>query len=131
MLSLQKIDAQTPFKVAEADDLEVLPILVWHGRMSILGFRVGDLAYITDCKTLDESEIEKLKNLNLLIINALHHEEHIAHLNLKEAIELAQKIGAKMTYLTHMSHKMGKYAVLNPTLPSNIRLSYDGLTLSF
>lgn len=131
MLTIHHIEQTQAFCIKEMDDLEVLPIAVWHGKMPILGFRFGDLTYITDCKTLDQTEIEKIKGSKILILNALHHEEHIAHLNLKEAIELAQAINAPITYFTHMSHRMGKHSEMKHTLPPNIHFAYDGLVLSF
>lgn len=131
MLAIRNIDVNQPFYIEEMDNLLVLPIAVWHGKMPILGFRFGDLSYITDCKTLDKTEIAKIKGSKILILNALHHEEHIAHLNLEEAIALAQEINAPITYFTHMSHRMGKHQTISQQLPPNIRFAYDGLVLSF
>lgn len=131
MLTMRRIEQNQLFYIKEMDDLEVIPIPVWHGRLPIFGFRFGDLSYITDCKTLDSTAIEKIKGSKILILNALHHEEHIAHLNLEQAIALAQTIDAPITYFTHMSHRMGIHSEVSNILPPNIYFAYDGLTLSF
>lgn len=100
-----------------------------HAQLPILGFRIGNFAYLTDVKTIDEQEINKLKGLDLLIINALRIREHHSHLSLSESLELTHKIGAKATWFTHMSHDMGLHEEIEKTLPENIHLAYDGLVL--
>ena len=112
------------------DDIKVIPIRIMHAKLPILGFRVGQLAYLTDMKTISEQSIEKLQGLNVLVMNALRINSHISHLSLNEAIEIAQKIGARKTYFTHMSHDIGLNAEVNRSLPDNIQLAYDGLKLS-
>jgi phosphoribosyl 1,2-cyclic phosphate phosphodiesterase len=101
-----------------------------HAKLPILGFRIGKVAYLTDIKTIDDRSIEKLQNLDILVMNALRIKNHIAHLSLSEAIEIAIKIGARKTYFTHMSHDIGLHEEINKTLPENIELAYDGLQLS-
>jgi phosphoribosyl 1,2-cyclic phosphate phosphodiesterase len=110
--------------------LKVVPIRIMHAKLPILGFRIGNLAYLTDVKTIDDRSIEKLQNLDILVINALRIKIHISHLSLAEAIELTRKIGAKRTFFTHMSHDIGLHEDVNNLLPKNMQLAYDGLQLS-
>jgi phosphoribosyl 1,2-cyclic phosphate phosphodiesterase len=109
--------------------LEVLPIPVMHQHMEVLGFRMGDLAYITDAKTIPASSLERLKGLDVLVLNALRTEPHPSHLNLHEALDLADRIGAKRTYFTHISHLLGKHADVDGQLPNGVHLAYDGLVV--
>lgn len=110
-------------------NLIVIPIRVMHARLPVLGFRVGKLAYLTDVKSIDDENVGKLKGVELLIINALRPNKHIAHLSLGEALELAARIGAQQTYFTHMSHDMGLHRDVNQLLPENYHLAYDGLVV--
>ena len=112
------------------NNLRIQPIRIMHAKLPILGFRVGKVAYLTDIKTIDDRSIEKLQNLDILVMNALRIKNHIAHLSLSEAIEIAIKIGARKTYFTHMSHDIGLHEEINKSLPENIELAYDGLQLS-
>ena len=107
----------------------VIPVRAFHGELPILGFRFADFAYFTDVKTIKETEFKKLKNLKVLVINALRIEEHKSHLNLEDAIELIQRINPKEAYLTHVSHKLGFHQEIQRSLPKNIFLSYDGLEI--
>jgi phosphoribosyl 1,2-cyclic phosphate phosphodiesterase len=100
-----------------------------HYKLPILGFRVHDFTYITDAKTISEETIAKVKGTKVLVINALQHEEHISHFTLKEAVDFAKKIGAEMTYLTHISHNLGLHEEVEKELPENIKLAYDGLSI--
>lgn len=112
------------------EHLRILPIRIMHEKLPILGFRIGNTAYLTDVKTMDDKAIEQLKGLDILVLNALRINKHISHLSLNEALELASKIGAKQTYFTHMSHDMGLHQEVNKMLPPNIQLAYDGLQLT-
>ena len=112
------------------NNLKIEPIRIMHARLPILGFRVGKVAYLTDIKTISDRSIEKLQNLDVLVMNALRIKNHIAHLSLSEAIEIAIRIGARKTFFTHMSHDIGLHEEINKTLPENIELAYDGLQLS-
>lgn len=127
-IDLKMID---PSVVLPFDGLDVAPIGVRHGRLPILGFRFGDLAYLTDVKSVEPAEREKLRGLRVLITSALHHQAHPTHMNLEEALGFAAEIGAGQTWLTHISHHMGKYADVAPTLPEGIGLAYDGLAIDF
>ena len=123
MIKLHTIDKSTPFVVA---GVQVQPIEVLHGQLPVLGFRIGSFAYITDMKTITAEEFTKLAGVEHLIINALHHKSHHAHMNLEEAIAFAHRAGAKATYLTHVSHSMGLYKTVQTQLPEGIYLAYDG-----
>ncbi|MEI7501923.1 MAG: MBL fold metallo-hydrolase [Paludibacter sp.] len=112
------------------DDLKVQPIRIMHAKLPILGFRIGNTAYLTDVKTIDDASIEQLKKLDVLVLNALRINKHISHLSLDEALEIADKIGAKETYFTHISHDMGLHDVVNQTLPANIQFAYDGMSIN-
>ncbi|MEX8546236.1 MAG: MBL fold metallo-hydrolase [Mucilaginibacter sp.] len=115
-----------PFTAA---GIPFIPIEVMHYKLPILGFRIHDFTYITDAKTVSEKETEKIKGSKILVINALQKEKHISHFTLSEAIVFAEKIGAEMTYFTHISHRLGRYEDVSAELPENIRLAYDGLEL--
>ncbi|MEY4286764.1 MAG: hypothetical protein RL511_842 [Bacteroidota bacterium] len=106
-------------------------IEVWHHQMQVLGFRFGNLAYITDAKTISPEEKTRLLGLDTLIVNALHEFPHPSHFNLAEALELIQEIKPKKSYLTHISHLFGPNAEVSAKLPENVFLAYDGLQLQF
>ena len=106
-----------------------LPIVVPHGSVSVYGFRVGGLGYITDAKTLPQGAIAALKGVEVLVLNALWFgRPHPAHLNVEEAIEVAREVGAAQTYLTHLTHRV-THAELEDRLPSGVIAAYDGLTI--
>ena len=111
------------------EDLEVIPIEVQHGKLTILGFRFQQIAYLTDVKTITEEEKLKLKNLEVLIINAVRHKPHHSHLNFEEALELIDELKPKKAYLTHLSHYVGFHAEVEKTLPENVFLAYDELVV--
>ena len=126
LINLHTISAVQSFEVC---DLSVIPILVMHGNLPVLGFRFGDFTYITDAKHISAEEKEKIKGSKTLVLNALRHEPHWSHFSLAEALQLAEEMGAEHTYLTHISHQMGFYEAVQKTLPSNVTLAYDGLEL--
>ncbi|WP_158828132.1 MBL fold metallo-hydrolase [Mucilaginibacter lacusdianchii] len=115
-----------PFDIGS---LHLIPLEVLHYKLPVLGFRVNDFTYITDAKTISNSEKEKIKGSKVLVINALQKEPHISHFTLHEAIAFAQEIGAEITYLTHISHRLGKHADVSKELPPNVQLAYDGLKI--
>lgn len=125
--NLHDVDDNTPFYVG--DDY-IVPLPVMHFKMPILGYRVGKLAYITDCKTMLEPTLLLMKGVEVLVINALRIEDHPSHLNLQEALEIINKLQPKRAYLTHISHHMGLHAKVQPTLPQNVFLAYDGLSIN-
>lgn len=113
------------------NDLKVLPINVMHYKMPVKGFRFGDFAYITDAKKIESQEINKLKGVKTLIINALHRSEHLSHFNLEQALDFIENVQPEKAYLTHISHLFGKHSDVELELPSNVFLAYDGLKLEF
>ena len=126
-VNTQLITDNTPIVL---NGFEVQPIKVMHGKLPIYGYRFGKLAYLTDVKTIADSELEKLKGVEVLIINALRTEVHSTHLNLEEALQLIARINPKRSYLTHISHYLGFHAEVEKRLPENIFLAYDNLTIT-
>jgi len=115
---------KTPFSFL---GLTITPIQVMHGNLAILGYRIQNIAYLTDVKTITIEEKEKLRNLDVLIVNALRIEEHPTHFNLKEALNFIEEIQPKRAYFTHISHKLGFHKEVSAKLPKNVFLSFDGL----
>lgn len=111
--------------------LEIEAIRVLHGSLPILGFRVGDFAYLTDVNHIEEESAKKLKGLDILVLDALHHKPHHSHFNLNEAVLEAKRLKAKTTFFTHVSHHMGLHADVEKQLPENIFLAFDGLSWQF
>jgi len=104
------------------------PLPVHHHQLPVLGFRVGGFAYITDANQISEQALSRLVGVDVLVLNALRREPHLSHFTLEEAVEWAQRIGARQTYFTHISHQLGKHATVENELPEGIQLAYDGLT---
>lgn len=115
-----------PFMIG---DIRVVPVQVWHLKMPVLGFRFGNFTYITDANRIDETEKQKIRGSKFLVLNALRREKHISHFNLTEATVLAQELGVKAAYFTHISHQLGKHAEVQAELPAGIHLAYDGLEI--
>ena len=105
-------------------------IRVMHGSLEVLGFRIGKFCYVTDAKSVPDDQMPLLAGLDTLILNALHRREHFSHLNLEEAMEMADRIAAGQTFFTHLSHDMGRHAEVESELPGSMRLAYDGLSIS-
>jgi len=126
MLNLHEITAD-PFQLFGH---QVVPIEVMHYMMPVLGFRIGGFTYITDAKTVEDSQIEKIIGSEVLVVNALQRDAHISHFTLDEAIVFATRIGAEQTYFTHISHRLGRHVDVERELPSGIHLAYDGLQLN-
>ncbi len=105
----------------------ISPIEVMHGKLKILGFRIDNFAYLTDAKTIRQGEMEKLRNLDVLVVNALRKDEHPTHFNLKEALEFIELIQPRKAYLTHISNRMGFHAKVSTELPPHVFLAYDEL----
>jgi len=126
-IELHEIQASQGFAIG---DIQLQPIEVIHYKLPVLGFRVKNFAYITDANYISEEEQEKLKNLDILVLNALRHEAHPSHFTLNEALQLIEKLQPKQAYLTHISHQLGTYESLSPQLPSHVQLAYDGLSFS-
>jgi phosphoribosyl 1,2-cyclic phosphate phosphodiesterase len=117
---------KSPFFI---DDLKVIPLEVMHGSLPVTAYRIQDFAYLTDVKSIADSEKEKLQNLEVLVLNALRIQEHPTHFNLQEALDFVNEIKPKKTYFTHMSHKLGFHAAISEQLPENVYLAYDGLKI--
>ena len=117
-------------KVFQLKDLKVIPINGFHNKLQVFGFRFRDFAYLTDMKTIEEEELEKLKGIKVLVVNALRHEPHVSHYNLEEALELVEKVKPERTYFTHISALLGFHDEVEKTLPKNVFLAYDELQIT-
>lgn len=113
-------------------DMSVIPVRIMHDKLPILGYRIGDLLYITDMKTVDEREFEYFGGVKVLVVNALRYEpEHHSHLTVGEALAFAERVGAERTFFTHMGHDIGLHDEVNMALPENVMLAYDGQVVEF
>ncbi|MFT4801540.1 MAG: phosphoribosyl 1,2-cyclic phosphate phosphodiesterase [Flavobacteriaceae bacterium] len=121
-----EINKNNPFQIGGKN---IIPIEALHGKLPVLGFKIDNFAYLTDVKTIEERELEKLKGIEVLVINALRYEEHHSHLNLPQALELIEEIKPKKTYLTHISHLLGFHKEVEKKLPKNVFLAYDTLKI--
>ncbi len=124
-LNLNSIDL-TPFYIG---DIPIIPIMVWHMKMPVYGFRFGNFTYITDANRIDDEELEKIKGSEVLVLNALRKEKHISHYTLDEAVEMVKKTGVPTSYFTHISHQLGKHEEIEAALPNGMHLGYDGLVV--
>lgn len=118
------VDKDRPFK---AMGIPITPLEVIHGKLPVLGFRFDQFAYVTDAKTIAEEELAKLEGVEYLALNALQQTQHYSHLTLEEALGIIEIIKPKKAFLTHISHKMGRQAEVEPSLPENVVFAYDGL----
>lgn len=125
-IELNIIDT-TPFVIG---DISIIPIMVWHLKMPVYGFRFGNFTYVTDANRIDAPELEKIKGSEVLVLNTLRKEKHISHFTLNEGIALAQSLNIPQTYFTHISHQMGLHEEVMKELPNGIELAYDGLEFS-
>lgn len=126
-IELHEIDPAEPFCIGNA---EIIPISGHHSeRFSVMGFRIGKLAYLTDFKTIDNDEVAKLRGVEVLVVNALRFAEHYSHFNVEQALALIARVKPRVAYLTHMSHDIGLHAVTEPTLPQGVHLACDGLQI--
>ena len=110
-------------------ELNIKPIKLKHFTLTSYAFRVGNFAYVTDLSELSEEAFKRLEGTEYLIIEALRHKKHYSHISLSEAIDIAQRLNVKKAWFTHVSHEMGKACDVNPTLPDNMALAYDGLVI--
>ncbi len=111
-------------------DKIAIPINVMHGNLQVFGFRIEDFAYLTDVKTIEESEKAKLKGLKILVVNALREEPHHSHFNLEEALAFIANINPEKAYLTHISHLFGFHQEIQKKLPANVFVAYDNLEIT-
>ncbi|MDI9359160.1 MAG: MBL fold metallo-hydrolase [Phycisphaerales bacterium] len=125
-INLNIIDIH-PFNIGSVN---ITPILVWHNKAPVFGFRIADFTYITDASKIDDQEKEKIKGSKVLVLNALRQTPHLSHFSLQEAIDLAEELTVEQVYLTHISHQMGYHNTINQRLPKHIQLAYDGLKIT-
>lgn len=126
-IDVHSIDKE-PFKI---NNTLFTPIEVLHYKLPVFGFRIDDFTYITDAKTISESEKEKIKGSKVLVLNALRRESHISHFTLEEALQLIKELKPEKAYLTHISHQLGLHEDLEHEIPDNVFMAYDGLQLNF
>lgn len=124
-LNLNTISTE-PFVIG---DIPVIPIQVWHLKMPVMGFRFGNFTYITDANRIEESEKNKIRGSQILVLNALRRQKHISHFSLGEAIDMVEELQVPLAYFTHLSHQMGLHAEIESELPEQIHLAWDGLQL--
>lgn len=126
-LELITIKKDTTFVAAGVD---ILPVGVFHGRLPILGYRIGPLAYITDMSSIELCELEKLRGTEVLVMNALRYSKpHGSHQTVLEALRIVDYLKPKKTYFTHLMHHIGLHAKIEKCLPDNVFLGYDGLEI--
>ncbi len=117
-------------KTFSFEGLTVTPINFMHNRLQVFGFRMEDFAYLTDIKSIEDEEVEKLGDLKVLVISALRIEPHHSHFNLEEALEFIKRIKPEKAYLTHISHMLGFHEEVEKKLPENVHLAYDNLKIT-
>ena len=125
-LNMHTID-ETPFFIGHT---EVIPIRAMHMYLPVLGFRIGQVAYLTDINRINEKEKNKLRGLDCFVVNGLRQKAHISHFSLKEALALIDELQPARAYITHISHQMGFHRQVQAGLPKNVYLAYDGLEVS-
>ena len=111
--------------------VEVVPVRALHYKLPVLGFRFGKFGYLTDASAIDESELEKFKGVDYFVVNAIRFEKHISHFTLGEALEVIAKVGAKRSFLTHLSHQLPIHTSLQKLLPEGVEPAFDGLRIEF
>ena len=113
----------------QINGISILPIRAMHYRLPVLGYRIGQFAYITDANYISEDEMEKLIGVKFLVINALRKEKHISHYTLEQALQVIRQLSPKRAYITHISHQMGLHTEVQTELPPNVILSFDELVI--
>jgi phosphoribosyl 1,2-cyclic phosphate phosphodiesterase len=122
-----EVENNRPFIIG---DKMAIPVNVMHGDLQVFGYRIDDFAYLTDVKTIEDIEVEKLKNLKVLVVNALRKELHDSHFNLQEALDFIALVKPQKAYITHISHILGFHEVVQKELPDNVFLAYDNLEIT-
>lgn len=125
-----QLNAITPYNPLIVRGIEIMPLRAMHGRLPILGFRIGSFAYITDMLTMPNESFEMLKGLDTLVVNALRVSQHPTHQSIAEAVRLIDKLKPRQAYLTHLAHSAGLHAQSSSNLPPNVAFAYDGLVLN-
>lgn len=126
VLAVHELPTSAPFLV---NGVEVVPVPVQHGPMEVYGYRIGDFAYLTDVGSIPAASKARLRNLDVLILDALRHEPHYSHFTLEQALAAIAELQPRQAFLTHVSHLMGRAAEINPGLPAGVQLAYDGQVL--
>ena len=124
--NLHEVSGDEPF---EAAGVEVMPVKAMHKDLPILGYRIGKLGYITDANHIEPRELDKLRGVDVLVVNALRKTKHFSHFCLPESLAVIERCHPHEAYLTHMSHEMGFHAVTDNELPPHVHLAYDNLTI--
>ncbi|MDV7140480.1 MBL fold metallo-hydrolase [Maribacter sp. TH_r10] len=126
-VEINQIENNEPFTIGGR---QVVPINAKHNRLQVFGFRINDFTYLTDVKTIDDSEIEKIKGTKVLVVNALREEPHHSHFNLSEALAFIERVKPQKAYLTHLSHLLGFHREVEKKLPKDVHLAYDNLQIT-
>jgi phosphoribosyl 1,2-cyclic phosphate phosphodiesterase len=121
-----EVENDRPFLIG---DKMAIPVNVMHGDLQVFGYRIDDFAYLTDVKTIEKIEVDKLKNLKVLVVNALREELHDSHFNLQEALDFIALVKPQKAYITHISHILGFHEIVQKELPENVFLAYDNLEI--
>lgn len=116
-----------PFQLP--DGPKIIPVLAYHYKMPVFGYRIGDFAYMTDVKTIPIEELKKLKGVKTLMLDCLREEPHVSHLNLEEALDIIDYLKPEQSYLTHLSHLFGTHKEIIEKLPKSVQPAYDGLNI--
>jgi phosphoribosyl 1,2-cyclic phosphate phosphodiesterase len=124
---VNQVENDSPFEIG---GILAIPINAYHNRLQVFGFRIQDFAYLTDVKSVEDKEIDKLKGSKILVINALRKEPHHSHFNLEEALEFIGKVKPQKAYLTHISHLLGFHHEVEKELPPNVHLAFDNLQIN-
>lgn len=125
-IHLHEFDVEQPFEVG---GVEIVPVRGRHLAIDVVGYRIGDVAYMTDFKSIDEVELDKLRGVRLLVVNALRFAAHDSHFSVEEALEVIRRVAPERAVLTHMSHEIGLHAEVERQLPDGVELGWDGLKI--
>lgn len=130
-ITLNEVDPGIPFRVSNAEgrEVEIMPLRVMHGKLPILGYRIGKMAWITDMLTMPASEYDRLGGLEVLVMNALRPKPHNTHQSIAEALENVNRLSPKETFFVHMSHHVGLHEEADKCLPPHVHFAYDGLVI--
>lgn len=119
-----------PYKPFSVKGIKVTPVYCMHAKLPILGYRINNMAYMTDISAITDKELKKIMGVDVLIVDALRQEPHFSHFSLNQAIDFCRRCGAKRTYFTHCSHQIGLYEKVQASLPDGMTLAYDGMVVN-